>query len=162
MAGPAALRLLALAAAALAAAAAAGGGGEGCAADAADGEGDGVGLLQPARAAAGRRGGDESACYDRLTKYCYVDSGEPECTPGGNLTWADMPQELANMGTMTVNGKKVDPPEPTVTETCTLDGKTCYVWTVDMPGMSKTDTFAPDCMSVADIIKESMKEEMTR
>lgn len=75
-------------------------------------------------------------CENILQYNCSITSGgSPTCTEGGEWPTG------AHSNTF-VNGVEVT---PTVTETCTLDGKSCYKYEIQRSKLTQTGQTAPDC-----------------
>mmetsp|Transcript_72176 Transcript_72176/g.201449 ORF Transcript_72176/g.201449 Transcript_72176/m.201449 type:complete len:215 (-) Transcript_72176:142-786(-) len=76
-------------------------------------------------------------CENILQYNCNITSGgSPTCTEGGEWPAG------ASTG-ITISGKTVT---PTVSQTCTLDGKSCYKYSVNAGGIKISDGISsPDC-----------------
>ncbi|CAK0847982.1 unnamed protein product [Prorocentrum cordatum] len=79
----------------------------------------------------------EPTCENILQYNCNITSGgSPTCTEGGEWPAG------ASTG-ITISGKTVT---PTVSQTCTLDGKSCYKYSVNAGGIKISDGISsPDC-----------------
>ncbi|CAK0817049.1 unnamed protein product [Prorocentrum cordatum] len=79
----------------------------------------------------------EPTCENILQYNCNITSGgSPTCTDGGELPAG------ASIG-ITIGGNAVT---PTVLQTCTLDGKSCYKYSVNAVGIQiGGSTYSPDC-----------------